>query len=57
MCLFIQDNGVYGCIVVIAEDEKSAREMMSNEPNYEPNLELNSYSLDSGHKFTNLGDM
>lgn len=57
MKIFIQDCGVYGCIVVVAEDEDSARIMMEDERNYQKDREIQFFPIQKGFIYCNLGDM
>jgi hypothetical protein len=54
--IYIQDCGVYGCIVAVAESEEDAREMMSDEHNYDEKRSVMGYVVSPGHIHTNLGD-
>jgi hypothetical protein len=56
MKIYIQDLGVYGSIVVIAENEESARKMMVGNYNYESNTPLLEHEIKPGFVFCNLGD-
>ena len=56
MKLYVQNNGVYGCIVVIAKNEEDARKLMNGCYNYDENSNLDVYDLTEGFKFENLGD-
>ena len=57
MKIYIQDNGVYGMIVVIAISETHARKLMENEHNYRESYEIESHEICSGFCYSNLGDM
>lgn len=56
MQLWIQDRGARGCLVVVALTERQAREAMAGQWNYSPDSPLESYDLDAGFKFVNIGD-
>lgn len=56
MKLYIQDCGWRGSIIVIANSESEARELMKNEYNYEPDGEIEEEEIRVGFIFTNLGD-
>lgn len=57
MKLFYQDNGWCGSIVVIAENEKKARELMSTCQNYEPDKIVEEHKIKKGLCLKNYGDM
>jgi hypothetical protein len=57
MKLYIQDCSWAGSIVVIANSEAEARELMSDEHNYDPKGEVMEEEIRVGFIFTNLGDM
>lgn len=56
MKLYIQDCGWRGSIIVVANNEAEAREMMKNEYNYNPELELEEAEIRHGFIYTDLGD-
>lgn len=59
MKLYIQDHGVYGCIIVIAKDVKTAREIMagpSSVTNYDPEAPIEEHEIEEGFFYENIGD-
>lgn len=56
MKIYIQDLGVYGCIVVIAETPDEARTFMVSEYNYDPDKPIEEKEITPGFVFSNLGD-
>ena len=56
--IFIQDLGVYGCIVVAAETEGEAREMMARCNNYEESRVVTSTTMPTSARLIhcNMGD-
>lgn len=54
--LYIQDHGYRGMIVVIADSEESARQLMTNAYNYEKNHEVIVEDIKDGFWWYNLGD-
>jgi hypothetical protein len=55
--LFTMDCGYRGSISVIAETENQARDIMSDEPNYDDNLVVTEQEIIFGLVISNLGDM
>jgi hypothetical protein len=55
--VWIQDHSWRGCIVVIAETESQARELMCDEYNYMEEEELECHEIKCGHIHSNLGDL
>lgn len=56
MQIYIQDHGVYGMIMVIANDEAQARDLMSNEYNYDAAQALEVEEVRAGFMYVNMGD-
>lgn len=56
MKIYIQDCGWRGSILVIANNEAEARDMMKNEYNYEPEGIVEEEEIKHGFIFSNLGD-
>ena len=56
MKMYIQDCGWRGSILVIANNEAEARDMMKNEYNYEPDGIVEEEEIKHGFIFSNLGD-
>ena len=56
MKMYIQDCGWRGSILVVANSEEQAREMMADEYNYEPNRSVVEEEIKLGFIFSNLGD-
>jgi hypothetical protein len=56
--LYIQDLGVYGCIVVAAESEEQARQIMVDCYNYDENRQVTVSTMPTkaGLIHCNLGD-
>lgn len=54
--IWIQDNGWRGCIIVIAETELQAKELMKKELNYMEGNPIQDYEIKNGFAFANLGD-
>ncbi len=56
--IYIQDHGVYGMTVVIADSELEAREMMKGEGRgeYEENKPIEEYKIEKGFVYENNGD-
>lgn len=56
MKIFIQDCDWRGSIIVIADNEEEARDMMKDEYNYIPALPLISEEIKPGLVWVDLGD-
>lgn len=56
MKLYIQDCGWRGSIIVIANNEEEAREMMKDQYNYEPNTEIEEAEIRHGFIHVDTGD-
>lgn len=56
MKIFIQDCGWRGSIVVVADNEEQAREMMKDEYNYEPTGSIEAKEIKPGLIWVDLGD-
>lgn len=56
MKVFIQNCDWRGSIVVIADNEEEAREMMKDEYNYEPERSLMSKDIEPGLIWVDIGD-
>lgn len=56
MKMYIQDCGWRGSILVIANNEAEAREMMKDEYNYESDGIVYEEEIKHGFIFSNLGD-
>lgn len=56
MKLYIQDRGVYGCIIVVANSVEQAKEYMSGEYNYNVNETIEEVEIKEGFVYCNLGD-
>ena len=56
MKIYIQDCGWCGSILVIANNEVEAREMMKNEYNYEPDGVVSEEEIKHGFIRCDLGD-
>lgn len=56
MKIYVQDHGVYGCIVVLAENKEQARKFMEGEYNYDKNEPVEEMELEPGVIHVNLGD-
>ncbi len=57
MKLYIQDSSWMGCIVVVADSEEEARELMSNEENYHEHNPVIEKVIYKGLKFVSHGDL
>lgn len=57
MKIYTQNNGWCGSIVVIAKNEKQARELMQEAHNYDKNVPVEEHDIKLGFIFYNLGDM
>lgn len=55
--LYVQDNSWYGCIVVVAKDEESARKLMEKEVNYNSDESVIEHEIKEGVTISNYGDM
>ena len=55
--IFEQDNSWCGNIVVVAENEEQARELMKNCPNYNVKDPVISHEIVNGLVICNTGDM
>lgn len=56
MFIWIQDHGVYGCIVVVAATEERARELMVGQYNYSKKQSLEKFAIEENLIWVNLGD-
>lgn len=56
MKIYTQDHGVYGSILVIAENLEAATQLISNSYNYDPKEEIEEYDIVNGFVYENLGD-
>jgi len=56
MKIYIQDHGVFGVLVAIAENEEQARDFMEGSINYSPKVELEERDLIPGLIVENYGD-
>ena len=56
MKIYTQDNGWRGSIVVIADNEKEARELMEKELNYEPTSPVEEHEITKGWIYVDYGD-
>lgn len=56
MKIYIQDHGVYGSILVVAENLEAATSLIKNRYNYDPNKEIEEHEIVNGFIFENLGD-
>jgi hypothetical protein len=57
--IYIQDYGVYGCIIVIASSEEEARNKMrpkSGYSGYKDNLPVESFDISEDFVYENYGD-
>lgn len=54
--VWVQDHSWRGCVVVIAETEEAAREMMEHCYNYVVDESLESFPIKAGFVFECLGD-
>lgn len=54
--IYIQDHGVYGVIVVIANSEEEARSYMQGNYNYDPKSDLEVKDIEIGEVVVNIGD-
>ena len=57
MKIYAQDCDWAGSIVVIANSEKEAREMMKDELNYDKFMPVEEHEIKHGFLFSNYGDM
>lgn len=57
MKLFAMDCSWAGSIIVMAEDEAAARNLMSQFDNYDDNSDITELELKPGVIFVNYGDM
>lgn len=46
-----------GCIIVVADTEENAREMMKTEHNYDPKRDIDKHEIVKGFQYSNYGDM
>ena len=56
MKIYIQDLGVYGCIVVIADSQSMALSLMSEYANFNVTVPIQEYNASIGFSYANLGD-
>lgn len=56
MKLFIQDCGWRGSIIVIANSQEEARQLMKGAYNYEPDGNIEEEEIEHGFVYINLGD-
>ena len=57
MKIYVQDHLHYGCIVVVANSEDEAREMMAEHHNYDWRGVVTEHDLVHGFNHSNYGDM
>ena len=55
--IYEMDRGWRGNIIVVAENEKEAREFMDGRHNYDPEVEIQEHEIVKGLAINNLGDM
>lgn len=56
MKIYIQNQGVYGSILVIAKDEAAARKLMEGIYNYSAKDAVEEHEIEEGFVHYNLGD-
>lgn len=56
MKLYIQDCSWRGSIIVIANSQEEARELMKDAYNYEPDNDIEEDEIRHGFVYVNLGD-
>ena len=55
--IYVQDHGIYGMVMVVSTDLEAAKVVMSRYPNYNPDVEVWEFEIESGMSWCNLGDM
>jgi len=56
MKIYVQSCGWRGSLLVIANNEQEARELMSKEYNYEPESIVEEHDIEHGFMWVDLGD-
>lgn len=56
MKIYVQDHGVYGVIIVVAEGLDSARQKMKLHLNYKPNVFISVHEIED-FEYSNYSDM
>lgn len=55
--IYSQDHRWAGCIVVVAESEEEARDLMQDYHNYDAATPIEEHEIKKGFVFWNYGDM